>query len=252
MYTIKVHNRVDQVISVFHFIGLWSNDNWTDFRKFSLRMWYLCSHVCLPMSLAAGAITSENWIETIFFGVISISALIQTFRLYFFLWKQDEIVVFTHIISSHSIKDLKEFCRVNNKIENFMKFASYYHCMIFCGAITVIVLALPIISHKKQLPMNMTFPFDWKQSEIIYWIAFGFVAYEVMFSVLCAVFNTFIWYLMMSCATKYEILGNEFRNLGVDGRLTALKKEKFSADKLILVVKGHKALQQYTIVSYHN
>lgn len=195
------------------------------------------------MSLAAGAIASENWIENVFLGVISISALIQTFRLYYFLWKQDEIIELTRCITNYSMNDLKEFKRVNKKIDVFMKFASYYHLMIFCGAIAVITEALPIFSSEKHLPLNMTLPFDWERSEIIYWITFAFVAYEVIFSVLCAVFNTFIWHLMMSCATHYEILGNEFRNLGAACRATILKKE-ITADELIILIRKHLALQR--------
>lgn len=239
MHLIKVHKIVDQVISVFRIMGLWCDD-------------HDCSHLCLPISLAAGAITSVNWTETIFLGVISISTLIQTVRLYYFQWKENEIYRFTHSITAHSIKDPKEFNSVNEKIGVFMKIASIYHSAIFCSGITINILALPIISNERHLPMNIDLPFDVKKSEIIYWIAFVFVAFEIMCSVLFTVFNTFIWYLMMSCATKYEILGNEFRNLGVVARVTILKKGKISAADLIALIRKHQALKQYCyFISYN-
>lgn len=247
MYTIKVHKRIEQMMSFFYFIRFWNDDNRSNFCKRVLNITYLSVYGFTPVLLFAGAFKNYDEIEPIFSIVLSLVTFVGAIKMYYFLWNKDQILAFIREMGTHSISDKKEFDQVNNKIENLMKFGSCFVSMILCAAIGMITIALPIFSNKKHLPTNFYIPLNWKENEFVYWMSFGFVSYQILFSVVCASFNVIIWYMMVSCAVKYQILGNEFRNLGTlnEAKTTKDKKQNLFPNELIALIKNHRNLQQY-------
>lgn len=65
MYTIEVHNRIEQIMSLFYFLGLWHGDDRDNVRKWSLKIIHLLTYGYFPLSLVAGALTDDN--ETVYF-----------------------------------------------------------------------------------------------------------------------------------------------------------------------------------------
>lgn len=251
MYTVVVHNRIDQIISTFCLIGLWHDRNRTKFRRCILSIWHLAVYAYYPLSLAIGAHTSENETESIFLGVMSIVAFVGTVRLFYFVLKKDEILNFIRKISVHTIKNFEDDQEVKQKINLFIRFASYYEVMLAVAVISVI--ALPIFSTENRLPFTIFFPLDWRSNKVYYWITFAFVSYELLMTVVCTFFNVIIWYLMMALVLEYKILGNEFKNVGwidkattetLSTKLSVKEKSDLFRRELISLIKKHRNLQK--------
>lgn len=252
MYTIKVHKRIEQIISVFYFMGLWHDDRENNFRKWVFRIYHIVIYGYFPVSLIAEAFTSDNESEAIYLGVVSIVAFVLAVRLYYFLLKKDEILELVHKMCTHSVTDNEQFHKVSNKIRVFIKIITYFGIMVVCSVSIQTVIALPMFSNEKVLPYNIYFFLDWRKSQLAYWIAFVFVMYESMISIVCVLFNIIIWYLMVSCVTEYQILGSEFRNIGTkitltENILSVVQKQELFLEELTSLIKRHQNLQVYTI-----
>lgn len=238
MYFIDVHKTIDQIFSILYFIGIWQNNNCN--RMWCLRIWYLASYGYIVTAIAVGALTTNNESEVVFLAVLSIVAFVVHIRLYIFLWKKDEILGFIRKMGVHSsIRDVDEFNRVNDKINFFIKFVFIFEAMLLCAVTTMAVIALPFFTNERRLPLNYYFPFNWQDNLVLYVIAYIYVTYGLMFTCFCTLFNEIIWYLMISCGIKYQILGNEFRHIGADNG----QQDPFLLE-LITLIKKHKQLQE--------
>lgn len=246
MFKIEGHKQIDRIISVFYFIGLW-HGNRNVFCNWASKIWHIVVYVYYPIALLLGGLISDNETERVFLGVVGIVTVVLSVRFYYIIWKKDEIVGFIREIGTFSMTDNGEFNEVNNNIKGFMKFVSYLEFVLLCAVIGLSIVSLPIFSNEKHLPFNIYFPLDWKQSEVVYWIAYIFVMYEVVLSWMCTLFNVIVWYLMMSCATKYKLLGNKFRKMGFDGRtlISVSGKQDLFLEELIELIKDHQNLQKY-------
>lgn len=234
MSKIGIPKRINQIISIFYFIGLWHDDNYSNSRKLASNVWFLVAFVCYIISVAAGAVLSENEAESIFLANISIIAFNLTIRLYYWQWKQDEIINFIEQFGTHSIDDSKLFNQIDKKIGNFVKFATIFKFMTTAAILTII--GLPIVSNEKRLPLNIYIPFNWKESDILFCVAFLFFVYEMILAITFILFNLIIWYLLINSAIKYEILGTEFRRIGEEGLFN---------QELIARIRHHRNLQKY-------
>lgn len=256
MHNITVHPRINQIISLFYFIRLWRFDNVSDFSLTISKVVHLIVYVYYPVSLMAGAFINDNESEKMFLVVLSIVTFVLAIRLYYILWKKDEIIGFIRKLGAHSITDSEQFYRANDKITIFIKFVTFMELMLLGAVIAMTIITSPIISTTKQLPMNIYFPMDWKHNELFYWIAFTFVIYEMSLSLSSSLLNPIIWYLMMSCAIKYQVLGSEFKNLGRNIGQKSSKENITSVDsfhtKLILLIKNHDDLQEYESFQYED
>lgn len=258
MHTITVPRRINQIISLFYFIRLWRCDAVSDFSIMISRIVHLIVYIYYPVSLMTGAFTNDNESEEMFLVVLSIVTFVLAIRLYYILWRKDEIIGFIRKLGAHSITDSEQFDRVNHKITMFIKFITLMELTLLGAVIAMTIITSPIISAEKQLPMNIYFPADWKHNEIVYWIAFTFVIYEMIISMSSSLLNPVIWYLMMSCAIKYQTLGHEFQNLGFNTGEKSLTEKITSVDengdlfhtKLILLIKNHYDLQKYETIFY--
>lgn len=63
MYFIEVHDQIIKVFSVFYFMGFWHYDNWSVFRKWSIKIVQLGILACYPLSFAIGTYISEDMNE---------------------------------------------------------------------------------------------------------------------------------------------------------------------------------------------
>lgn len=242
MYKIEVHKRIHQAIVLFHFVGLLESDNDSVFRKRSNI--HLVLYLFFVVSVALGVYKSNDKFEIIYLAVMWIGSIVQTVRLSYILWKEEKILNFIHQMGVYSIKDYEQFYRTNNRIEAFIKFISSFQLMTFCA--TIVLLTTPL--YGRSLPLNIYVPLDWQVNAMVYWMAYLFVVYSIMLSVVCAVLNTIVWYLMLSCAIKYQILGNDFKNVDLindeEKMLDKRKREKqnFLLKELIVLITKHRNL----------
>lgn len=208
----------------------------------------------ITVSIALKPLECDDKTEVIFSVAMSILCFVHTIRLYYFLQNEDEIRRLICSLGFHSINDYQEFNRVNNKIKGFMKFATLYLFTCISGTLFVIVTALPLFSNEKKLPFNLYVPFDWKRNEITYWIAFLYIAYAMIFNGFYTLFNSVIWYLMMSCGLKYQTLSKEISDISVNDKKTLKKlnnsvaqEKDFFLLELIVLVKKHQDLYKYQL-----
>lgn len=244
MYTITVPKRIEQIISLFHFIGYWRNDDGRDIRKWILQLWHLVTYVLFVLLLAAGAFTSDNETESVYLAVVTITALVIAVRMYYFLWKKDQIVRLIHIMGAFSTTYKEDFIKVEDKVRIFIKLISFFWVTLLCTISGKVIISLPIFTSEKVLPLNIYFPLNWKtEGPLAYWMAFGFVTYACMTTIVCMLFNVIIWYLMMACEAKYQMLGNEIRNIGT--KITQKENKDLFLHELITLIINHQNLQEY-------
>lgn len=250
MYSIEIHKQAKHVISFFYFIGLWSGDIRSDSSRNCLKIMHIIVCACCGISVCVGSFVSNNTTEATFLVVLSIGLLIHLIKMYYFLWMEDEIVRFVHSMGTHSIKEFEKFKEFNNKINTFGKLAFLYSFTIFCAVIVMSMAALPFISNKRGLPLNVYSPFNWKENLVSYWIAFASVVCLMTLCMLYTLFYPIFWYVMICCGIKYQTLGNELRNLGKTTlnkkvKILVAEKENVFLEKLIELITKHKRLQEY-------
>lgn len=245
MYNIEVPKRIHQIVSLFYFIGLWQAENVSDFRKWITKILFLVVFVYYPVSLAAGAFTNDNENEKMFLVGLSITIFVLAVRLYYILWKKDEILGFIRKLGAHSIRDLDQFKQIKNKIRILINCVTALELMLVFAVSAMTIITLPIFSNEKKLPLDIYFPLDWKHNEFYYWIGFLFVDYEMVSAIVTSLLNAIVWYLMMSCAIKYQTLSTDFKYFGhVSSGKIGESKHLFHAD-LIILIKNHLDLQEY-------
>lgn len=230
MYIIEVHKQISQILSIFYFIGLWQKDDCSVLYKCAMKIWYTVLFGCYPLLLFIGVFTKDNVIESILVAVLAILILLQNIRLHYILWKKQDILEVIEKLSTHSIQSDKEFEHIYNKIENFAKYVSRFVIIIFIW----IVSSFLTFAIERKLMTNFYCPWNWKENSIVFWLAFSFDACEIMISFVCFLFNTIIWFLMMSCAIKFQVLGNELRH----SDLIEYKEQ-------IKLIGHHRKLQEY-------
>lgn len=214
MYRIEVHRRIEQIISLFYYIGVWHKGSRTVFLEWCLKSFHLGLCIWHMITIFIGFFASENIIGMSFIGACGIISFNVTVRLGFFLWKQDRIIQLIRSLGAHLINNSNESDRINLKINIFIKFALLYQFILFFTVPVVMIIPTPIISDEKTLPFNPFPTVNWKNNYIGYWIAFVVVFYMFIINVVFHFFNILIWYMMISCGIKYQILGNAFKNLG--------------------------------------
>lgn len=234
-------------MSILYFFEVWQHENRGFFVSTCFRLWYLLSYGYVVIAIALGSLTTNNENEVVFLAVMAIIAVVIVIRLYSFLWKKDDILRFIREMGTHSIKDDEEFQQVNDSINNFIKFVSSFEIMIFCAVVTV--SSVPFFTTEYRLPLTYYFPFDWHQNIFLYICAYVFVIYGLMSTLLYTIFNSIIWYLMMSCGVKYLTLGSEFRNMGIGSDVETIavpddaNQDQFLVE-LIGLIKKHKKLDE--------
>lgn len=250
MYRIEVPSRIEQIMSLFSILGVWRRKNRSDFCKRCLKITHLILCIWFTISLFAGILVSDNETETILIAIVAQTCVLHTAKLYYFLWKEDEIRKLIRSMGVISIQDHHEFNRVNNKINSFSKFVTILHSLVLCGVIAFLTAALPIISSKKRLPVNVYSPVNWKNNEINYWLVYIFTTCEILLCYVYDIFNAMIWYLMMCCGIRFQTLGNEFRNSGtkkvtLKNELSTAGQQDFFLEELITLIRKHQSLQEY-------
>lgn len=206
-------------------------------------------YLSFVISVLTGVFLSDDKNESIFLVAVSVAAVVIIVKLKYILCEQEDITKFIQNTGTHLLEDEVYFLQITKKINFLMKFATFFTCTTFVGITPLFILYLPIFSVEKRLPLNIGFPFDWRTSEIAYWIAYFYTIFNFMITIFCLLLNVIIWYLMINCAIKYETLGNQFR--GVSKTKATGERDKNISDavmsfteKLIDLIKNHRNLQE--------
>lgn len=246
MYRIDVPSEINKLIEIFQYVGFWSVKDRTPCTK-RVQLFHLCYFACLPISLGAGAVINTE--ESVYLAAVAIEAAVHVGRLFYIMRRTSEIIAFIHQSGPFLIEDHEEFNDVNNKVKNFIKYAKAFMVTIFITT-NVTFFYYAFVGEKKLL-FNIGFPLDWKNSEVAYWITYVYLAFQVIYADTIVGVTIIIWYLMLSFAIKYHLLGNKFRRLGIikttltkGVKMCDSKKQHLFHQDLIMEIKTYKKIRE--------
>lgn len=260
MYVIKIHERINQIVKIFHLFGMWQNeDESTVFQQMGRKIIYLIFQMSIALSLIAGGILSDDKNESVHLIAMGIAVLVIVVKLTYILWKKEKILEFILEIGAQSVKGHEEFITINKKVNSIMNFLFGIILMTCLSATTLAMCSLPVFSSERKLPFHIWFPLDWKNNTFAYWVTFTFLSIGMITTTIVMLLNGIIWYLMLNCAIKYQILQNQLRNLGStkqtirQRKISEAEKEKLFLQELIALIKNHQNIQKYCFgIFYRN
>lgn len=205
-FSIKVPEVVPRMTAIYYVVGLWNErGNLTVIQAF-----YFVLFSAFAASSFVGIWTSENVDNAVFLIVIFLILVIQSYRLYFIIVKQNEILSFMARIVVNSTDDFEAYCNAKNKIKIMYSLAMCFIAIAYTLCVGVAVM--PLI--RKKLLFDVAFPWDYRAHEYAFWLAYGMVASGYTLSVTLLMFVSMIWYMMQIFVVKFDLLGNQFQNLG--------------------------------------
>nr|QGW45404.1 odorant receptor 31 [Bradysia odoriphaga] len=209
-YIIKLSDTVHRMITIYIVLGFWTTQS-SNGTVSAWQLFYFLSFCLFGSSVGIEAYTTENTDDCIFLVTTTLICILQLGRLYNIIWKQNKTIDLIHEASTNSTDDYRTFCIVSGKLNKQVILIKYFiFCMYF---VVVIVAGLPLIT--KELIFDMTFPWDYKNSQIGFYVAYTFNVENFFVSITIILFASMLWFLMMNFVVKYEILGSDFKNLGV-------------------------------------
>lgn len=258
MFKIETNKRINEIITFFHRSGLWQKENVKVFRKVGSKLFYLFFSIFLIVAMFYGAILSDEWSDKIFLTSVALAGVVHLVKVIYLLWKKEQILAFIHEMTSHSIEDHNKFIDIKKKLKKFIDCVLIFVAGLFTGYACVFILSLPVFSSEKLLAVGIWFPLDWKNSNIAFWLANGTLYIFCLVTLLSALLSIIVWYLMLNCSIKYDMLAHQFRNIfeipkkvseGVSERPVTVKEHNF-LEKIISLINNHQNLQRYIFLTY--
>lgn len=255
MYFVKVNDKIIRIFDLFYRIGLWYRGEEATARETKIKLFYSFHFLLFPISLMAGAITTDNSEESIFLIETAVITTAMSIKFYYLIWKKREFIEFLHRIGIYSIDNHEEFTLINDKLNMFMKFTTFFvFSMIFSAAVAL--LGIPFVGSERNLFFNVAFPLDYKNSDTKFWIAYAFIFSEVILCVISCLVSVLMWYLLLNCGLKYEVLADQLRNLGVvrtvavvttvnERKISEAKKGNLYQRDLIKGIISHLDINEY-------
>lgn len=241
MYRIEIPATIHHTIAMFHHSRMWSASDVNSFRDEGRRLFYLIYFSSFVLSLALGAYLTDDKDEFIFLTFVAISAAVLIYRLWHILWEGNAMLMLVHEIGTHYTDDPTEFVRVNEKLKMLMKFVQFFVVMALAGTIYTILQS--VVQYK--LFFNIAFPLDHRENGIAFWIALTFVIGGLILTNISIIFITMHWYLMLTLVLRYELLGNQFRNMGTmrkepnEAKVSMREKQKLYFNDLIVAIQTY-------------
>lgn len=245
MYNIEPNKTIQRVIKTLYQTGIWRNKEESTFRITGRKVFFLIYLFVFQVFNDVSAFLSDDKNEFIFLTEIGMFYAVMTFKQVYLLWKKEEITAFLNDpITAHSTECNKLSVHVNKKLNKFMRFVNFYLYMLGITSSFIGISCFPIFTTEKKLPFFISYSFNWTESEIIYWMTYGFVFLAIVYGYLFNLVSIFIWYLMFNYSVAYEVLGHQLRDIGKDSPVVRREYSQ-SAElnsfhlKLIDSIKAH-------------
>lgn len=237
---IQIHNFIEKILSSFYLLKLWnaSDGETTSYGLSNTLKWlqllYFASFV---LSMAGGAYLSTDTDEIIFLTVAAMINGVIVCRMAIIIAKKNEIAAFVQELGTHTINNANDFTRIDGDVERFIKFAKAF--VMMCVAGVTFALFAPVLSGGKRLVFNIALPTQWKDNAFVFWMAHFYSVLGCVYSSHALMLNVLIWYLMLSCSLKYQVLGNRLKKFGVQHSITRRKKRNLFLREMILTTATH-------------
>lgn len=251
MHSIQINSIIERMISFFYCIRFWHRGDVATVRELRIKWFYCIYHFLFVVSLVMGAIQSDNKDDCIFLAETAVTAAVLLLKLWVLIWKQKQILDLFNRICIFSVRSQADFVCFNDKLQKFMKFVKVFVICVFVGVFLAIIL--PFLGSEKILFLKIAFPLDWKNNKFAFHLANAFVITEILLTLTAFFFSVMIWYLMLNCSVRYEVLGNWLTKLGHlneefrEKKVTILDKQKqnFFLVDLTASIDDHLHIREY-------
>lgn len=205
MYQIG-YSEVSRILA-FHFkmLGLWFPKKFSLFYFVYASLLYAIFSVTYVFCMLANLVLStemDGAIQSLFMTLTCLALLCKTLN---FHWFNRDMQNHLDVISDFELENEGEVDFVAKRVKLYRHvWLSFYLIINITGATAYFA---PLFSKERQLPFMAWYPFDWKNNERNYWIAY---AYQVIGMIVQANLNvcndTFPGYLMYMAHVKMDIL----------------------------------------------
>ncbi|XP_037025628.1 odorant receptor 94a-like [Bradysia coprophila] len=213
MHCIKINKVIAQMICLFYLMGFWHRSDKPTARELRFKLFYCIYYSLFILSFMVGAIRSEKMDSTIFLTEVSVTALVYGAKLGILIWKQKQIIDLLNRVCQFSIRDDYGYVLFKDKLKGFITFLICFEIAVAVGAV-LSVLVLPFFGSEKTLFFEIAFPLDWRNNDVAFCVVTVFIFIGIMVTIFVLLFTILIWYLLLNCSLRYEILGQELKNMG--------------------------------------
>lgn len=249
---IGIDPLIQRIIRLYYAFGIWQNGNESDIWKFVRTFIFLFCTIGYPVALAGGGLVSNDLGDFIFLLTLGVVVAVLEFKGFYVFFKQNKILTLLNDNCNLSVPNNEGLLhKVNEKLNILRKCCVIFIVLSVALTLVIMVFSSPLVSRK--LPFNIWFPLDYQNSRVAHWMAHCFVLMNELFVILVSLLSSILWYVMLNCSIKYDILGYRFKNLGVAVRLdnqtsVIARNEDLFEMELIECIKMHKQLEEYAII----
>nr|QGW45405.1 odorant receptor 32 [Bradysia odoriphaga] len=228
MHSIKIHGLIGSINSLFYLICVWHRGDEPTVKEIRLKFTYCTHFVLYLISSVVGAISNESIESSIFLAQTSVFVAISGIKFWLLIWKQHKILDLLHRVCVFTVRNYEDYSLFNEKLKGFMKFVLVFVITVFAAGISACII-LPFLGTEKTLFVGIGFPVDYRSNEFAFWIATIFVFTAFLLATNGVFFSIIMWYLLLICSLRFEVLGNGLRNMG---RRSEQRKSKLHDDFL--------------------
>lgn len=254
-FKIEIPSLIHIIIALLYQFKVWCKDDITIYKS-PRKLFYWLFFVAFAVSVTIGSAVTDDNDERISLAVISISLFVHSSKIWKILREQKTILKMIHQLGTHYTNDKKEFFRVENKLKLFMTLFHYFNNTL---VYTYAIVGVFPLANDHNLFFNIAFPLDRSKSDIAFWISFLFVFGALMVAPLGSLLSSILWYLMLGFVLKYNILGNELKNLGIrteDGetnmKISSKQQQKLYQKQFITAIQTYEKINGYRHTNYNN
>lgn len=214
---VHIHPLIQHIIQLNYNFGLWQEEDAPLVRKIARTVVYVLFSIGFVVSLLGGSLITEDHHESLFLLTLGLIVSVLNFKTFLNYSRANDVLAILQAICTHSIEngDSDQLLQNINRKLNFFKNCSFlFLALIVTIVLTFLMLFFPAFLTKKQLPFNIWFPLDWKESSIAHWMAYLYIIFCLIFNSFICLLTLIVWYIMLNCSIKYEVLGDRFSHFG--------------------------------------
>lgn len=200
-----------------------------------------------------GAISNDSIGQSVFLVESAVISAVLFIKLCFLVWKQNEIEDFLNEVCIFPIRYDEDCIRVDVKLKKFMILVKVMVIWAFVTGIAECAI-IPIVTSGKYLFFEIAFPWDWRNNDVAYWGAVIFLFIQMLMTIISFHFSILIWYLLLNCSLRYQVLGNELKKMGseckeeLEGKITEQERENVFSNDLKSSIGNHQQMRKYSVV----
>lgn len=181
-----------------------------------------------------GGLVVEDKNEWVSLLVSGFTALVESVKVFCILAKPKEIRQMVLDVGAHPSLSREEFLTHSLKLNYLVNFSMALIASTSVAVLNTMIFYTPMFSSTKRFPLNMWFPFDVENNDALYWAVYIYTLLSLIICIVSVTLSILLWYIMMNCAIKYEIIGNQFKNL------IAKKPTNLGLHELITLIEEHR------------